>query len=107
MAKRHLVGHMHGRRYDRQPRGIHREVETVQSEPLDVRTRGPRCGDIYFARQGGEIQHFLAWDVDRSLVRVRFGHQREARGGPQGGRELRVINLEAGMSLPHIGACGL
>ena len=95
------------RRYDRQPRGIYREVETVQSEPFDVGTRGTRCGDIYFARQGGEIQHVLARDVDRSLVRVRCGHQREARGGPQGGRELRVVNLEAGMSLPRAGARGL
>lgn len=81
-AKRHPVGHVDARRYDRQPRGIYREVETVQSEPFDVGTRGTRCGDIYFARQGGEIQHILAWDVDRSLVRVSLGHQREARGGP-------------------------
>ena len=59
------------------------EFETVQSEQLGVATRGPRCGDIYFARQGGEIQCILARDVNRSLVRISFGDQREARGGPR------------------------
>ena len=42
-----------------------------------------------------------------SLVRVRLGYQGEARGRPQGGRELRVANLEAGVSRPRAGARGL